>query len=117
MANTTEANAGIDLVHLAKCLTSNGTLNRAYVGEHFNDTPGWSTLAAEVLRLTALVADLTAANAALAADNARLVTPQAAARVLLMLEVIDDIETACRDYRVQSPQFRAVMGAIARGAA
>ena len=55
----------IDTVHLAKCLTSSGTLNTAYVGEHFNDTPGWSTLAAEVLRLTALVADLTAAKAAL----------------------------------------------------
>lgn len=89
--NTTEASAGIDLEHLAKCLTSDGTLNNAYVGEHFNETPGWSTLAAEVLRLraeareTALqylsdtgqmserIDELVAANAALAADNARLV--------------------------------------------
>jgi hypothetical protein len=42
----------IDTVHLAKCLTSSGTLNMAYVGEHINETPGWAAVAAEVLRLT-----------------------------------------------------------------
>lgn len=50
----------IDLDHLAKCLTSDGTMNNAYVGEHFNETPGWTALAAEVLRLSALADDLTA---------------------------------------------------------
>ena len=59
--NTTEASAGrVDVAHLARCLHPGGSRKMTYVGEHFNETPGWSELAAEVIRLAQINVQLCA---------------------------------------------------------
>ena len=50
----------IDLKHLAKCLRNDGSPDITYIVQHFEETPGWGCLAAEVLRLTARIAQLEA---------------------------------------------------------
>ena len=63
----------IDYNHLSKCLKSSGTVNFSFIEKNFSATPGWGELAAEVLRLSALVQSLTHTCVELSADRKALV--------------------------------------------